>query len=173
MKEFTFNKQELKDLHNSKCEVYQVVKELSSMFREDHRLCTSADRALRLFEKAMDRYYVADNIEIDNWIDYCSDWKDKLGVKLAYWSIPDVDFEDEHDWTHLADSDSDLPSTITVSTDGWGERQGTAIVCGRRWADLYIAADQAIRASSDHHHVFIEGFVPTGKGRQLEIIAGS
>jgi hypothetical protein len=173
VKEFTFNDQELKDLHNSECEVYQIVKELSSMFREDHRLCESADRALRLFDKAMDRYHKAESQAMHNWFDYCDEWKRKLGVELAIWSIQDVDFEEEHDWAHLADANSDLPNTITVATDGWSEQQGTAIVCGRTWADLYVAADQAIRASSDHHHVFIEGFAPTGKGRRLEIIAGS
>jgi hypothetical protein len=31
---------------------------------------------------------------------------------------------------------------------------------GLSWIDLYIAADDAIQASGDQHHIFIEAFTP-------------
>ena len=48
----------------------------------------------------------------------------------------------------------------------------TVDIPGATWADLYRAADRAIRLSGDVHHMFIERFVATTK-HTLELKTGS
>jgi hypothetical protein len=45
---------------------------------------------------------------------------------------------------------------------------------GLSWIDLWIAADDAIQASGDQHHIFIEAFtpIPTEPG-VLRLVTGS
>lgn len=55
----------------------------------------------------------------------------------------------------------------------WGEKPITVEIKGDTWLDLYQAADEAIRASEDLHHSFIEGFDYNEEEGQLILHTGS
>ena len=68
----------------------------------------------------------------------------------TFWSINDVqDLDTPHPF---ADA-----KTVTYMNH-WGESMMIVDILGPNWADLYIAANEAINESGDGHHVFIEHF---------------
>jgi hypothetical protein len=70
---------------------------------------------------------------------------------VSVWSIPGVDFFDA---PHIYDA------THMYYDAHWGENQtGIVKIPGKKWLDLWRAAEELIRASGDEHHVFIEDFV--------------
>jgi hypothetical protein len=80
--------------------------------------------------------------------------RSKIGAR-AVWSIYEVeDMSLEHPWQN---------TTAVLYEDHWGDKPVQALIEGSTWADLYKAADIAIKRSGDEHHVFIEAFDPKGE----------
>lgn len=78
----------------------------------------------------------------------------------------------------VSDLDSIHPyhdAEYVVYDQHWGEGGETVRrITGPFWSDLYRAADEAIRASGDGHHVFIEAFDPIeDKPGHLRLSTGS
>jgi hypothetical protein len=74
----------------------------------------------------------------------------RLGIHSTVWSMSEVD-----------DLDSPHPyrgAQTLVYNAHWGEKPVYVPIVGTTWADLWVAADAAIKQSGDNHHVFIEGF---------------
>jgi len=81
--------------------------------------------------------------------DHYDDVGDKLGLSTI-WSMFEVD-----------DLNSPHPyrgAQTLVYKDHFGEKPVYVPIAGITWADLWVAADAAIKQSGDNHHVFIEGF---------------
>ena len=66
-------------------------------------------------------------------------------------------------------------ATHVVSDEHWGNGGEVVVkIEGRDWNALYRAADEAIRASGDGHHCFIEAFTPIeDKPGHLRLHTGS
>jgi len=88
--------------------------------------------------------------------------KTDLGLD-AIWSIYEVkDLNERHTYKNV--------KTMTYK-DNWGGDAFSVPINGFTWADLYVAANAAIRDSGDEHHVYIEGFEQVGD--TLLLITGS
>jgi hypothetical protein len=85
----------------------------------------------------------------------------------AIWSIDEVeDLSERHPFEGV--------TKIVYKPFGESERAVTKQVNGITWAALYVAADAAIWASGDDHHIFIENFSPCADDSQaLELSTGS
>lgn len=85
---------------------------------------------------------------------------------LATWSLYEVgDLNQPHPYSDVQQ---------VCYRDHWGDKPVFAPVSGPTWADLYVAADQAIALSGDRHHTFIEAFrVDPKNPRQLLLSTGS
>jgi len=106
--------------------------------------------------------------EMDRHIRYCEEVGDANKLHNSQWSISEVsDFEAEHPFGKRT-------VLLYDSHPGWGEPSGEfkADIKGKRWLDLWIAADEILGACGDKHHVFIEVFEDAGPGK-LRFLCGS
>jgi hypothetical protein len=98
-------------------------------------------------------------------MDYYSSFQSDNGLR-SIWSIyelPVHGFLNEHPYPSDA---------FVVYTQHWGHGRKHYPVQGGAWADLYRAADAAIRDSGDDHHIFIERFT-LKNGNELHLTTGS
>jgi hypothetical protein len=90
----------------------------------------------------------------DEGYDEYSNWTDELAVHMglttSIWSIFEV-----MDFNAVPYPDS----LVLEYHGGWGTPQRFVFERPPTYADLWEAADMAIRLSGDGHHVFIEDFV--------------
>lgn len=109
-----------------------------------------------------------------------------VALKGAY-EQDQTQFEGRHDYYSAFQRDNGLQSIWSVyelpvhgflanhpyPSDSFIVYQGHhCAVWGSTWADIYRAADQAIRNSGDDHHCFIEGF-EVKNGNELHLYTGS
>lgn len=164
MIKFEMNAEEMKDLHNAKCSVVSVRKDLNSLFREDNPMNQSILRAENLLRNALERYYKAEKAHWDEWYAYVDRKKKELNIRHSYWSIKDIDFDKPHPW----------PEMKLVKTSGWEEVPGRAVLGpSTTWGELWQAADAALGACDDKHHVYIEDFYPSKDKGTLIVSCGS
>lgn len=91
-----------------------------------------------------------DEIHLDAWSVYYGEVSDALGIQRAIWSIFEVgDFGavpfPGAGALQYKDALIEIPDMAT-------------------WADLFMAADRAMEATRDFHHVFVESISPAGDG---------
>lgn len=105
-----------------------------------------------------------DDASFEAWIAY----QEAVGALIgatARWSAEAVDFRDvahEGSWR-----------VVYEPSEHWSARGSvvSAEMFDPTWLDLFRAADAAILASGDEHHVFIESFDP--RGGMLHLATGS
>ena len=97
-------------------------------------------------------------------MDYFSTYGKGFGAKTV-WSIYDegIQFGNDHPFG------DDV--VIRHKCDVFGPYDVTVPVEGKRWGDVWAAADKADVMSCDLHHIYIEGFEI--KGNELTLVTGS
>ena len=109
---------------------------------------------------------------MDSWekqMDYHTTYGKGLDFKTV-WSIYDEDgygeikFGNDHPFGENA--------VIRHKCDVFGPYDVTVPIKGKRWGDVWAAADKAILESEDLHHIYIEGFEVNDAG-ELELVTGS
>ena len=95
------------------------------------------------------------DVDFDRKFNHFDDRKQKLGLK-SVWSIYEV-----ADLDNLHPFGTEIQVAYVKDHDHWGDKTVSAVVNGKTWADLFVAADKCIRGSGDNHHVFIENFIPS------------
>ena len=154
----TLTAEEFKVLHNSLCDLDRF-----SQFKE------IADIVERIRRVALKSAYEQDNLAFETKHDYYREYQE-LHKLQAIWSVYELD--------PAKGFDSVDPYTGTgqyiVYDNHWGGSDVVVKIGGPTWGDLYRAADEAIRASGDSHHVFIESFTPIrDKPGHLRLSTGS
>ena len=87
--------------------------------------------------------------EFDTKFDHFDTVREELGLTTA-WSIYEVEnLNDRHPYEG---------ATTVVYKDWYTNKDIVVEVNGLTWAALFVAANAAIRNSTDNHHTFIEGF---------------
>ena len=151
----TLTAEEFKILHNSLCDLNRFCqfKEIDEIVERIRRV------ALKSAYEQDDRAFTAKH-------DHYRDIQERDGFR-AIWSVYEVsDLDSIHPY-HDAE--------YVVYDQHWGESGETVRkITGPFWSDLYRAADEAIRASGDTHHCFIESFTPIrDKPGHLRLSTGS
>jgi hypothetical protein len=152
-----FRKDSFSLVHNALCTLRQVEKTISIL---SPRLREDLSKGILLIDEALETSRKDEEDEFDE------KWKsfDRIRTErgfMAVWSIYEI--------TDLLSEHSFGDGIERLSYEGF-----SAPVVGKRWIDLYEAADRVMRASGDEHHVFIEGFTPmTENPATLKMVTGS
>jgi len=159
----TISASDFRDLHNALCDTRSVRDRASGVVSD--QLWNSLDHAIEQMERALQDAYAQENDDFTRKSDHYSAVADQLKLD-SIWSMYEVeDLNQPHPF----------PDSLQVCyASHWGPKPVYTAITGLTWADLYRAADQAITQSGDHHHVFIEDFVPNKQEpRQLILATGS
>jgi hypothetical protein len=160
----TLRAEDFRTVHNTLCELREVEQSLNSVINEQmaHRL----HRVVKGFESGLADAYQQDKDAFDTNMDYYTEFQRENGLK-SIWSIYDLP-------VHGFLQDHPFPSdAFVVYTQHWGDvKYRHYPVQGTTWADVYRAADLAIRGSGDDHHIFIERFL-VKNGNELHLTTGS
>jgi hypothetical protein len=148
MQTVTLRAEDFRTVHNTLCELRGLVQRMvESTIKVD-----DVQRIIQGFEAGLADAYAQDNEVFESKMDYYSAFQTENGLSTI-WSIyelPVHGFLDKHPF----------PGAVQVAyKQHWGEKAVFEEINGATWADLYRAADAAIRRSGDDHHIFIEHFV--------------
>jgi len=145
------DRQQWRELHNALCNAEQKASYLFDVLRDGGK----ALEAIQSIRAALKPAYEQDDLQFTQQNDYFDKIKEENNF-LATWSMYDEVPVDGMDDPHPF-----VGAEYVLYGEHWGEEGPSQIrIRGPRWIDLYEAADQAIRASGDGHHVFIERFTP-------------
>ena len=149
METVTLKGEDFRTIHNTICELRSLVERMThSMVKID-----DVQRIIDGLDQDLADAYAQDNDAFTRKMDHYGDVQTLEKFK-AIWSIYEVeDLYSEHPFTGA--------DTI-VYENHWGAGPIRVKFEGTRWADLYAAADAAIRTSGDLHHLFIEQFTQAG-----------
>lgn len=161
MQTVTLAAQDFKTIHNTLCDLRSVVERMThSMIKIE-----DVQQIIEGFEQGLADAYSQDNDAFESKMEYFSEFQQANGL-ASVWSIYDLDlgcFEEAHPYASDA---------FVVYRDHWGDVKDTHYpVTGTTWGDVYRAADLAVRASGDSHHIFIESFAV--QGLELRLSTGS
>ena len=139
----TLTAEEFKTIHNALCEIRSVQGLIGYMVREE--ITTRLEKAIGEMEKGLTNAYRQDDAVFENRHEYYTNVQTECKLK-SVWSIFEVaDLYTTHPYTG---------ATKIKCGDQYTH------IAGEQWINLYIAADAAIKASGDQHHIFIEAFTP-------------
>lgn len=151
----TLTAEEFKVLHNSLCDLNRFCQ-----FQEIEEIVE------RIRKVALKSAYEQDNQAFESKHDQYHHWQQHYGLK-SIWSLYEVE--------NMTLCHPYKDAEYVVYDQHWGE--GGEVVRkieGKDWNSLYRAADAAIQASGDDHHVFIEAFRPIeGRPGHLSLYTGS
>ena len=156
----TLTAEEFKLIHNGLCGLRSTTEILSNV----------------LNTKVLDRLLAAQkNIEVGFKNAYKQEDQDYTEKSDHYEAIK-ADRGFKSDWSVFSVADLLQPHKYTgtknlIYRSHWGAGEIVVPVEGQSWVDLWTAADKAINASGDDHHIFVEGFKV--EGDNLELRTGS
>lgn len=155
----SLSRNQWRDVHNALCEIESQTRGIFDVLKHG----TQLRDAVSNLRSALAPAYEQEERQWDQRFTYCDNIKLHNGFD-AIWSAEDVDFSAPHPFA--ADA-------VLEYRDHWGNNRDTVYpIAGPTWLDVYRAADQAIRASGDDHHIFIEILRP-GPNNTVLLSTGS
>lgn len=152
----TLTAAEFSDVHNAKCELHGLLQSIEGVVHP--KIEARLKAAIALFDKGLATAYEQDELAFRTASDHFDQVSEELGMKTI-WSMHEVkDMHAPHPW----------PEHQIVTYQGGDVGEVKVSIEGLTWADLWVAADKAIRQSGDGHHIFIEDFTQS-KTRDLEL----
>ena len=169
METVTLYSEDFKTVHNTLCELRSVQQRLTGVISNE--LADQLHSVIRGFEQGLKNAYDQDNAAFETKHDLYHGIQQHWRFK-SIWSIYEVeDFEAQHPFKDAA---------YVIYDQHWGERGEVVRKIESEgaghgtWIDLWRAADAAIQASGDQHHIFIEHFEPVAdKPHHLRLTTGS
>jgi hypothetical protein len=147
---------QIRDLHNGKCDLYQLQNFVEENFKTGSPIHTLILRAMKqmapVINNLMDQRDKLDNLIIEE----CSDVREKLQLKSVWSNYERAEFPQS--WAGK-----------TMTYKGLGVDIPADTKIDRNV--LYVVADKLITDSGDNHHIFIENFIEN-KGK-IELVTGS
>ena len=145
----SLNASEFKELHNAKCELYQIVGRLERSGLASKSLVKELSKIERTIGKSLQGAYKQETKIMDERREVYEASAKAYSLD-AIWSLYEVeDMMLPHPYKNVRK---------VVHKNHWGKMAVAVEIEGDRWVDLYVAADKAIKLSGDTHHCFIEGF---------------
>lgn len=138
----TLTADEFKELHNTLWELGRI----------DHPTVQTLVERIR--KVALKSAYEQDDQAFQSKYDYYQDYQ-KMHRLRSIWSIYELETSPGFNGV-----DPYKGAEYVVYDNHWGNEEAVQKIGGPTWGDLYRAADAAITASGDEHHVFIESFTP-------------
>lgn len=149
METVTLYADDFKTVHNTLCDLRSVQERLTGVISNE--LADRLHAIVKGFERGLANAYEQDNTAFERKMDLYSEIKDECKFK-SIWSIYEVDdLYAEHPYAGANE---------IVYKDHWGDEPVSVPLLGKRWIDLWIAADHLIKESGDEHHIFVERFRP-------------
>lgn len=159
----TLKADEFKQLHNGLWELdCMVSKLLNGNVYEGQKL----EQIAKTLRDSLVSAYEQDNRAFERKHDQYRHWQEHYGLK-SVWSLYEVD--------NMTLCHPYKDAEYVVYDQHWGD-SGEVVrrIEGKDWNALYRAADSAIQASGDGHHIFIESFTPIAdKPGHLRLSTGS
>jgi len=147
MQTVTLAAEDFRTIHNTLCDLRNTRDRMTGVVADD--LATQIENIVLSFEQGLADAYRQDDAIFDRKMAHYGEFQQANGL-TAIWSMYEVeDLDDAHPYGANAE---------IVYSEHWGDTHKSYPVQGDTWADVYRAADQAIRESGDAHHVFVEGF---------------
>ena len=145
----TLTAEEFKQVHNGVCKLSAAINAVEDVLHPS--LLKELLRAQTEITDGLKGAYEQDNEAFDNKSEHYTEMRYTMGLK-SIWSIYEVE--------ELGETHKFGDGVIQLAyRDHWGNNGPVFVeVKGNTWVDLYEAADEAIRASGDEHHVYIEEF---------------
>ena len=145
----TLTAKDFKQVHNGLCRLASAISAVEDVIHPD--LLKDLLGAQSEITAGLQRAYEQDVAAFDTKYELFSRMREILNL-TSIWSIYEIDY-------FLADHDFGDNVVQLAYHDHWGNNGPVFIeIHGKTWQDLWVAADKAIRASGDEHHVFIEAF---------------
>ena len=136
----------------------------NTLWELEYQGLAGAEGAARI-RAALQSAYAQDNAAFDRKHDQYRHWQQHYGLK-SIWSIYTVD--------NMTLCHPYKEAEYVIYDNHWGDAEVVRKIEGKDWNALYRAADAAIQASGDDHHVFIEAFEPVAdKPHHLRLTTGS
>lgn len=164
MQTVTLYAEDFKTVHNTLCELRSLQERVTGVISD--QLADQLHRVIRGFEQGLKNAYDQDSEAFDRKHDHYAEVQQQLGLR-SIWSVYEVaDLGVEHPFEDAA---------YVIYDQHWGDSgQVVRAIDGSTWAALFVAADAAIQASGDDHHIFIEHFEPVADlPRHLRLTTGS
>lgn len=163
METVTLYAEDFKTVHNTLCDLRSVQQRLTGVISNE--LADQLHKVVRGFEQGLKNAYDQDSRAFDCKHDHYHSVQQQLGLR-SIWSVYEVgDLSALHPFKD---------AEYVIYDQHWGDSEVVKKIDGATWAALYVAADAAIQASGDGHHVFIEHFEPVAeKPHHLRLTTGS
>lgn len=146
----TLTAEEFKQVHNGMCRLASAIGAVEDVIHPS--LLKDLLRAQTEIANGLKGAYEQDNEAFDSKNEHYNEVRSENGFK-AVWSIYEVDLiDDQHTFGDVVQ---------LAYHDHWGNNGPVFVEIPSgytTWFDLYEAADKAIRASGDEHHIYIEAF---------------
>ena len=160
----TLTADEFRTIHNAVCDLDGLVSRLEEVLKPElYQRLVAARNDIRT---GLAGAYKQDDDAFSRKSRHYDSVKKELGVEHSEWSIYEVD--------NLSDRHPYAGADRVVYRNHWGSEAVSVSINGLTWAALWVAANAAIRDSSDNHHVYIEAFEPDAEDpRTLVLVTGS
>jgi hypothetical protein len=144
----TISAEEFKTIHNAVCNLDSICHQLEDILKPE--LYLKLVKARNGIRDGLAGAYEQDHEAFSRKSRHYDEVKADLGIKNSEWSIYEVDnMNDRHPYQG---------ATVICYKNHWGEKPVSSAINGSTWAALWVAANAAIRDSSDEHHVYVEQF---------------
>lgn len=156
----TLTSDEFKKIHNALCEIGYILPKLEDVLKPD--LYEKLVKAKNDIDSALSRAYDEEDCEFETREDHYSEISQENNFD-SIWSI--------HEVKNLHEAHPYLVAKTLVYKNHWGTQTIEVPIEGSTWLDMYRAADNAIRKSSDRHHVFIEDFLVSSNDHSVVFLS--
>lgn len=154
---FTITYEQIRDLHNGKCDLYQLQNLVEENYKSGSAIHTLVLRAMKQLAPVINQLMEQRDREDDKIMNECSEIREKLQLK-SVWSIYDCT-EFPQSWAGK-----------TMTYNGLGVEIPSDMDIDR--SVLYVVADKLITDSGDGHHIFIERLYEKADGT-IGLVTGS
>jgi hypothetical protein len=162
---YTITKEQYNAVNNGRIDLRQVIEKLKDVVHPD--LLEDLQKAEKQMHSGLEpvfRQMQAEDEEHDAHVEFV----EKLYGPFpnSAWSMgEDINLLEDHPWPE---------ATRLRYFHHWGPKPVHVPIEGKKWVDLWAAANEAMRQSGDDHHFFIEAFIPDpDKPKVLELSTGS
>lgn len=156
--------EQFKQVHNALCKLNSIADRLGESIKTE--LHDSLVSAVETIRSQFSAAYEQDDAMFEERTDHYEQQATVNGIKHSSWSM--------HEVADLLAPHGYGPIDRVVYDNHWGEIAVSSSVQGNTWVALWRAADECIRLSEDHHHIFVEDFrVSEHDPRTLILSTGS
>jgi hypothetical protein len=143
----TLSSEDFGKVHNAKCEFHSICAQLDGILQPG--IIARFRKAIALMDEGLSDAYKQDDLAEGRKSNHYDEVANEHGFKTI-WSMNEVE-----------DLRNPFAGSAThVVYAGYQNPPIAFPINGNTWVDLWRAAEMAIKASGDNHHIFIEDFIP-------------